>query len=324
MFAPSKSASVFWSKPTKGQAYIPMPGDVLLFSTRSKAFANVAQSAVRFRASSHSHVALAVTQDFCIHSNPGRGVRLERTDSLVTSESTGSFKAYRLRSAFEQQLDLADTVISACSPYFENRYNYWFFVSSIFRYFNRRGSADDVFCSELVAQVYSRITPIIGGIDPTATLPSDLHRSVSSDWRNWQDVTHVYKTYADSGDDEFVMDTRNACVATDRNRLHFSLKTRRLRDERALKAAYASASKSLIYRWLVRSKGADADELYRDLRTNYMLIRAITGRTSSRRRRYQFLERRRFMLRRAANLRHRRAKEAFSRSTIGVFTFEAA
>lgn len=299
-----------------------MPGDVLLISTRSKAFANVAQSAIRFRASSHSHVALAITQDFCIHSNPGRGVTLERTDSLVSAKSIGAFKAYRLRAASEQQLDLADTIISACSPYFENRYNYWFFVSSIFRYFNRRGSADDVFCSELVAQVYSRITPILGGVDPTATLPSDLHRSVSGDWKTWQDVTHVYETYAISGDDEFVMDTRNACVATDRDRLRFSLKTRRLRDERALKAAYASANRSLFYRWLVGSKGVDADQLYRDLRASYTVIRTITGRTSSRRRRYQFLERRKFMLRRAANLRHRRAKAASGRSDVGAFAFE--
>ena len=299
-------ANIFWSKPVAGQTYRPMPGDVILVGSRTKAFVNVAQTALRLRSPGYSHAALVLLPDLCVHSNPGRGVTLDRVDSvLANAGGAGHFRVFRptgLRSGGD--LDLADDLISSASVFFERRYNYWlFFPPSLRRYFGYK-TVDDVYCSELIAVTYRRLRHPASSNPPSNTLPSDVLSFVSKS-PGWSEVTWIYVNYLREGADDGVIDLRNECVRTDQRLLHRSLVIRHRRNKAAVAAAYVKAQQ-VVGAGFHRNRRPTAQQLatsYTELRAAYLLIRKLSLAGLSNEHHYRFGIRRQRLLRAAERLR---------------------
>ena len=141
-------------------------GDILLICSHSvtKSWNLLAQSSLRGRTASYSHVAIALDTKSAIHSMPGGGVQTAPLASLLHQDSTLWFDVFRhndVANDSDKQTRLRESLIH----FLEQPYNKWFFAR-----FRERSS----FCSELAAKAYARIGLPLSHRSPRFVLPIDL------------------------------------------------------------------------------------------------------------------------------------------------------
>lgn len=157
---------------------LPLTGDIILMNAKPTVMA--AQMAFRRRKSRYSHAAVTLSHRSYLDSITAKGVGLRLWADL---DPEMPVLAYR----FQQSDDEAHRRMIKMLELYGKRYNFALGLKNL--PVLRTRFSDALYCSELVAQVYTRAE--LGQADEGTILPADLER-LEFDPR-WIDVTAAYK-----------------------------------------------------------------------------------------------------------------------------------
>lgn len=162
-------------------SYGHLPGDLVLIPPSVKKSANqMAQSIVRARKASFTHIAIIADPTSIIHAMPDEGVCFARINEVL---SPGKSIGYRVLRHVDLDIDmsLVMRLRNRMLFYLGQKYNFSFFL-------RRRERSS--YCSELAAKVYKDIGYPLCKKLPRNTLPVDIENLLHNP--HWLDVTSLY------------------------------------------------------------------------------------------------------------------------------------
>lgn len=160
----------------------PIIGDIFLIRSHSqnKTPNTVAQTLLRFRKASFSHVAIQIGEFNTIHAMPKGGVHVVKTAELLKHISPENAIVLRHRD-MQKNVTLQIKLREKLFFYYKQPYNFAFFL-------RMREVAS--YCSELAAKAYKDIGVPISMKNPRHVLPVDLE--ALRQHPDWQDVSLAY------------------------------------------------------------------------------------------------------------------------------------
>lgn len=167
-------------------------GDIILISSGGpSAWINqVGQTILSLKPASYSHVALTAAPGILIHSTFSQGVAFELSEKFPLNEKyPNRFKVFRYNKV-ENTVKSSFEFWNKSSFHFLKSYN----KALLFGDFIRKIKNRSLYCSELVANVYSDIFKdrLFFNIAPPFTLPVHIESHILSTPFDWHDVTDLY------------------------------------------------------------------------------------------------------------------------------------
>lgn len=300
-----------WYRPSNPSPDSPIAGDIIFVGDNRKGISRFGQTVARFQLSDFSHVALNLSGDICIHSMPEGGIRIDTPQDVVKqNESVRPYVVFRYHHFdTRDRYNLKDKIKHYCAPAFSRDYNWLFAAKSlrqaliILKTPRSVQGLDNVYCSEMVAQVYKAMDIKVSSKPVVRTLPIDIYRHVRANENDWEEVTNLYHAYFSA--DEYEADVTRLIQARQKRLEIQSLRILHNRQRREYGACEVSLRK-LKFLPLKRLFFGDNPELgneYKEARAAYLRLKKLVSSSSSLEMRALFSARRSGLLRQLAYAR---------------------
>ena len=277
----------------------PRVGDVIFIGSRFKGIVSTGQAVLRRNSDGFSHVALNFTGDVCIHSTPKNGAHFDAIrDIFYRKNRRLQFLVFRYKDFSSSDIiDIYDRIVNLVAPYFNKPYNFLIFVNPKFRFYIRKRSSDNTFCSELISNFYNSLGISTSSRPPASTLPADILNYFRDRPEIWCDVSDIYDKYLDDEQQLAEVGLRQQIQRNQIKDITFALKVRAEKNRISIKSIREDLNNSLKQRRELGTKNF-SKENYKSARRKYINYNDVSRYSMSKEIQHDFFAKRGSYLRR--------------------------